>query len=249
MRLRLIALCLFASLLQPAQSEQRPLTLLTFDYPPFMEATPCGARGIAVDIVVEAFRRMKVPLQIRVYPFARGLAVLGAGQADAIFTIKKNPQRETRFLYPARPLVHQDYVIFVRKNSGIGFNGDLQSIRHLSIGVLNKSSYGPVFDRAVQAGVFKQLELANSHEGNFLKLLGHRMDAVVCSRPVGMALLKRLNAGDAVVVSGPALDSAPSYIMFNRKSVSPAFVRRLDAILDLMREDGTVAGIEKKYSY
>lgn len=223
--------------------------MLSFDYPPFMEAAaaPNPPSGMAVDIVVEAFRRMKVPVRIVFYPLARGLAMVEKGQADGIFTIKKNPERETRFLFPVHPLVSQDYVIFVRRDSTIAFDGDLKSLEHLSIGVLNKSSYGPIFDRGVQSGLFKKLEIANSHEGNFLKLLAHRMDAVVCSRVVGIALLKRLNAEDAAVVSGPVLESAPSYLMFNRQSVSPEIVRRFDLALAAMHDDGTLADIEKKY--
>ncbi|MYN26764.1 substrate-binding periplasmic protein [Duganella levis] len=250
MRVPLFLLCVLLNLLwQPAHAEQRPLTLLSFDYPPFMEPTaaPVPASGMAVDIVVEAFRRMKVPVRIVFYPLARGLAMLEAGQADGIFTIKKNPEREARFLFPVRPLLSQDYVIFVRKDSNITFDGDLKSLEHLSIGVLNKSSYGPVFDGAVQTGLFTKLEVANSHEGNFLKLLAHRMDAVVCSRVVGIALLKRLNAEDAAVVTGPVLESAPSYLMFNRQLVSPELVRRFDVTLAAMQDDGTLADIEKKY--
>lgn len=250
MRIWLIVFCLTLNFVWlPVQAEQRPLTLLSFDYPPFMEgASPqAPATGMAVEIVTEAFHRLKTPIRIIFYPLARGLAMLEAGQADGIFTIKKNPERDARFFFPVHPLLSQDYVIFVRKDSKIQFDGDLKSLEHLSIGVLNKSSYGPVFDRAVQSGMFKKLELANSHEGNFLKLLGKRMDVVVCSRVVGMALLKRLNAEGLVIVSGPALDSVPSYIMFNRKSVSSAFIHRLDAVLDAMQEDGTLGDIAARY--
>lgn len=233
----------------PARAAQRELTLVSFDNPPFMEegAPQQPARGMAVEIVVEAFQRMKVPVRIVFYPLARGLAMLESGQVDGIFTIKKNPEREDRFRFPVRPLLTQEYVIFVRKNSPSGFDGDITSLENISLGILNRAYYGPVFDAAMQAGVFKKLDVANSHKGNFQKLLANRIDAVICSRVVGLALLRQLNAEQKVVISGPVLDTAPSYLMFNRLTVTGELVRQFDLTLAAMYDDGTLASIGKKY--
>lgn len=248
-----VILLLFSFLLSvtclTARAEPRQLTLVSFDYPPLMEAETSQrpARGMAVEIVVEAFHRMAVPVRIVFYPLARGLAMLESGQADAIFTIKKNPERETKFLFPTRPLLSQDYAIFVRKDTKFVFDGDITSLENVSLGILNRAYYGPVFEAALQAGLFKKLDIANSHRGNFQKLLARRTDAVICSRIVGYALLKQLNAENEVVVSGPVLDTAPSYIMFNRLSISPEFIRQFDMTIAAMQADGTLASIEKKY--
>lgn len=234
---------------QAAYAQQRELTLVSFDYPPLMEAASAQrpASGLAVDIVSEAFQRMKVPMRIVFYPLARGLAMLESGQADAIFTIKKNPEREARYLFPTRPLLSQEYVIFVRRDSKFVFDGDITSLENVSLGILNRAYNGPVFEAALQAGLFKKLDIANSHRGNFQKLLARKTDAVICSRIVGNALLKQLNADHEVLVSGPVLDTAPSYIMFNRLSITPEFVRQFDMTIAVMQADGTLASIEKKY--
>ncbi|MTW34445.1 transporter substrate-binding domain-containing protein [Pseudoduganella danionis] len=250
MRMRLLLLMLALGFFcRAADAQQRELTLVSFDYPPLMEAASAQrpASGMAVDIVSEAFQRMKVPMRIVFYPLARGLAMLESGQADGIFTIKKNPEREARFLFPTRPLLSQDYVIFVRKNSKIVFDGDITSLENISLGVLNRAYYGPVFEAALQAGLFKKLDIANSHKGNFQKLLAQRTDAVICSRIVGLTLLRQLNAENEVVVSGPVLDTAPSYIMFSRQTITPEFIRQFDATIAAMHEDGTFASIAKKY--
>lgn len=248
-----VILLLFTFLLSVAHlsagAEPRQLTLVSFDYPPLMEATSAQspASGMAVDIVVEIFQRMGIPVRIVFYPLARGLAMLESGQADGIFTIKKNPEREAKFLFPTRPLLSQDYVIFVRKDSKLVFDGDITSLENVSLGILNRAYYGPVFDAAMQAGLFKKLDIANSHKGNFQKLLARRTDAVICSRIVGNALLKQLNAQSEVRISGPVLDTAPSYIMFTRLSITPEFIRQFDMTIAAMQADGTLASIEKKY--
>lgn len=250
MRVRSLLLVWLLSILwHPARAAQKELTLVSFDYPPFMEEATPGkpASGMAIDIVVEAFQRMKVPVRIVFYPLARGLAMLESGQADGIFTVKKNPERESKFLFPTRPLLTQEYVIFVRKNSGIAFNGDITSLENVSLGILNRAYYGPVFDAALQAGIFKKLDIANSHRGNFLKLLANRTDAVIDSRVVGITLLKQLNAEQKVVISGPVIDAAPSYLMFSRLTLTSDFVRQFDLALAAMQADGTLASIGRKY--
>jgi len=251
MRMRLFLLALsFCMLWLPAQAEQRQLLLVSFEYPPLMEAESerKPASGMAVDIVEEAFQRMKVPIRIVFYPLARALAMLESGQADGLFTIKKNPEREAKFLFPARLLLFQDYVIFIRKNSKTVFDGDITSLQDSRLGILNQAYYGPIFDTALRAGLFKKLDVANSHKGNFQKLLAQRTDAVICSRIVGIALLKQLNGEKDVVVSGPVVDSAPSYIMFSRQSVTAEQVRQFDMALTTMSNDGTLASISKRYT-
>ncbi len=62
MRMRLWLLMLALGFYwQAAYAQQRELTLVSFDYPPLMEAASAQrpASGLAVDIVSEAFQRMK----------------------------------------------------------------------------------------------------------------------------------------------------------------------------------------------
>lgn len=228
-----------------AATQERPLLLVTFSYPPFVEERPGKpVSGPMVNIVTEAFRRMEQPMRIAAYPLARGLSMLGDGRADAMFTIKKTPERMAHYRFPKRSLLTQDFVVFVRKDSGIRYTGDLKSLFELSVGVVDQVSYGRRFDSAARHGDFRKLEVAQSFELNFRKLLAGRMDVVVSSRVVGLSLLKRLNARSQVQVSGPPIETVQSYLMFNKLQVSPSQVEAFDKALDAMREDGSLKRIE-----
>ncbi len=248
--LRLSAgLACLLSLAAPAFSQERPLHLVTFVYPPFVEVGgDKPVNGLMVDAVTAVFSRMGKPMTLEVYPLARALRMLEIGEADGFFTIKKTPEREASYFFPKTHLLTQDFVFFVLADSGIEFNGELKNMTHASIGVVQNTSYGQVFDTAAKSDTFKRLEPALSFEANFKKLLAGRMDAVVCSRVVGLTILKKLNASKQVRVAGPPIETARSYIAFNRNTVTPALVAEFDRVLGAMQKDGTMKAIEQQYA-
>lgn len=228
---------------------QEPLRLVTFSYPPFVEVeADKPVSGLMVDVVTAIFNRMGKPMTLEAYPLARALRMLELGQADGFFTIKKTPEREANYLFPKSSLLTQDFVFFVPVDSPIEFNGDLKNMAEASIGVVLQTSYGQVFDTEVKRGTFKKLEPAVNFEANFKKLLAYRMDAVVCSRVAGWAILRKLNASKQVRVAGPPIETARSYMAFNKTTVTPALVAEFDKALNAMQKDGTMRAIEQQYS-
>lgn len=246
--LSMLSCLLLIWLAAPAFAQERPVQLVTFAYPPFVEVDgDKPVTGPMVDVVTAVFNRMGRAMTIEAYPLARGLRMLELGQADGFFTIKKTPEREAIYLFPKTNLLTQDFVFFVLAGSGIEFNGDLKNMAQASIGVVLNTSYGQVFDTAAKRGTFKKLEPALNFEANFKKLLAGRMDAVVCSRVVGLSILKKLNASKDVRVAGPPIETAKSYIAFNKSAVTPALVAEFDKALNMMQKDGTLRAIEQRY--
>lgn len=242
-----LCVCMLLGVTQTVLAQSKPLVLLTFDYPPFIVQDAKAPTGMMIEVVSEAFKRAGKPIKFEFYPLPRGLQMLEAGEGDALFTLKKTPEREAKFVFSQEPVLAQDYVFFVPKDSNIAFNGDLKTMSNATIGVVSKVSFGSVFDKAAEAGVFKKLDVAQTYETNFKKLLAKRTDAVVCSRVVGLTILKGLNASQEAKVSGPPIETAQSYIMFNKK-VGADVVAAFDKAIAAMRKDGTYAKIEKKYS-
>ena len=80
-------------------------------------------RGVAADIVREAFRRMGRPVRIGIYPWGRSLSMAESGQADAIFTIDKTSEREARLDHSRQVLMPQEVSLFVWQDSPIRFDG------------------------------------------------------------------------------------------------------------------------------
>lgn len=247
--LALLGLVLGAGALPSAPAQEKPLVLVSFDYPPFVEMQPGQpATGMMVELVNTVFARMRQPVELQFYPLARSLSLIDTPRADGFFTIKKTEERERKYLFPREPLLTQDFVVFVRINSGMAFHGNVSELADVRLGVVNKVSYGAIFDAAVGRGVFNQLEMAQTYESNFRKLLAGRMDALVSSRVMGEAVLKRLGARDKAKVIGPPIETTQSYLIFNRHTVAPEVVTAFDETVSAMRRDGSLRKIRDKYT-
>lgn len=223
------------------------MVLVSFDYPPFVEQVAGQPKGIMIDVVREAFRRMGTPLEIDFYPLGRNFMLLDAGAVDGMFTVKKTPERLARYTFSREALLTQDYVIFTNSDSELAFDGRLEQLGDQLIGVVRDTSYGTVFDAAVRNGTLSHLEPTLTHESNFKKLLYHRVDAVVCSKVVGLSILKSLNAGKQVKIVGPAIETTQSYMIFG-KQVNPSVVQSFDKAVAQMQSDGTVRRIFDRYT-
>lgn len=238
-RLVFVLLLSLASLPLPAGAQAAPpaaLRVVSFPYPPLMVVDAGHApAGPMVELVARAFQRMEQPARIELLPLARALLQMETGAADAMFTVKKTPEREAAYLFSSEPVLQQDYVFFVLREAPQLFRGDLAALAETTIGVVGGTSYGPRFDAAVKQGLLRRLEVSSSHESSFRKLLAGRMQVVICSRVVGLALLQQLQAGARVKISGPVVDSTHSYLMFNRRTVTPQQVAQFDRALQAVR--------------
>lgn len=224
------------------------LNLLSFDMPPYIQADANGgAQGAAVEMIREIFTRIHVTPQLRVYPLARSLALLGNGSADGIFIMKKTPDRAARYVFSSQPLFKQETVLFVRADSPIHFKGDLQVLAGRAIGLQRGASYGDVFDGAAAKGLFARLEFVTHDESSFRKLAAGRVDAVVSGRDSGLATVRRLGLAHQIRVSGKPLEVTGSYLMFNKDAVDAGFLRKLNAAMTGMQKDGSAYRIRSKY--
>ncbi|WP_316675807.1 transporter substrate-binding domain-containing protein [uncultured Tolumonas sp.] len=238
--------CFFILLFSKTAWCQTTLQLVTLEYPPYILQTGDSAQGLTIDIVNEIFTRMNIPITYHFLPWTRSLHLLETKQVDALFTIKKTKEREATMLFPKEPLISQDYVFFVKKKSNVVFDGNYSSLANLRIGVVDKTSYGNKFDTAVANNVFKRLDSAPNYELTFKKLLGDRVDAVICSRLVGISMLNKLGGLDKVQISGPPSETTVSYLVFSRKPENTQLAENFDKIVNQMKVDGTINRILNK---
>ena len=106
---------------------QTPVRLASYEYPSLC----CSGRwpkpaAFPPIWSVKPSRGWGGGVSIEFYPWNRGVKLLEAGAVDGLFTIKKTPERMTRFNYPNKPLILQDYVFFVRKGTRTRFAGRLR---------------------------------------------------------------------------------------------------------------------------
>ena len=240
-------LCFLCFLMICACTKTPALDVVTLQYPPYEYLEGGEVKGVTVEIVKEVFRRMKRPINISLYPWDKSLNMINKGEADAIFTIFKSPERERFLDYSQEVLMPQVVSLFVAKDSNIGFDGDLSKLGNYTFGIVRKVSYGSVFDNAVKNRMIRHIEVSETGEENMNKLLGGRFDILVSNRYGALDIVKRMNKTDEVRELAPALQSVPSYIAFSKKRRLTSLRDEFDIILRNMKDDGTYDRIIRSY--
>lgn len=240
-------LCILCFLMICGCTKTAALDVVTLQYPPYEYLEDGEVKGVAVEIVKEVFKRMKRPINISLYPWDKSLDMIKMGEADAIFSIFKTPEREAFANYSHEVLIPQVIALFVTKDSHIVFDGDLTKLSKYTFGVVRTVSYGSIFDDAVKNGVIQSIETSETGEENMKKLLQGRFDVLISNRYGALVIVKRMNKTDRVRELAPAIQSVPSYIAFSKKRRLTSLRDEFDIILRNMKNDGTYDKIIRSY--
>jgi polar amino acid transport system substrate-binding protein len=239
------AIAMFLGLSAAARAE--PISMLTLDYPPYAFEENGLAKGIAVDLVIEALKRTGRSASVTVVPWARALDSAKNGDADGIVVAGKSPEREQILDYCRETLLEQSIVLFAQADSSLTFDGNLESIASLPIGVVSSVSYGAKFDAAVKNTTFQKLDPVSHSDLNARKLLGGRIDLMISNRYVGLWSLKKIDGLAKVKELSPPVEQILSYTAFSKKRDLGAVRDAFDAALKGMKADGSFAKIVAAY--
>ena len=190
-------------------------TFVTFHYPPFeIAAEQNEAEGGIVEVVRTIMDNLGHNVKIRAYPWTRALKMVRVGEAAAIFTAYKNPDRERFLDYSREVLFPQSVYFFARKDSPHKFDGDFNKLRSHRIGVVSTISYGQVFEKHKNS---LQLDRASNLEQSFQKLLRERVDLVISDIHVAKHTLKNLGLTESIRALPQRVEKVPSFIAFSKK--------------------------------
>ncbi|APW41886.1 substrate-binding periplasmic protein [Rhodoferax saidenbachensis] len=203
--------------------------------------------GLLVDVITEVFKRIGYPVDIAIMPWARCLAEAKAGRIDGIFSVYQTRERQEFLTYADEVLITQVQALFVRKDSAITFDGDLSKLSELRLGIINQTSYGPRLDAALERGVFKRVDVANSVSASLNKLLHDRIDLIPSYRHVALDSARTMGAAGSVKELTPAIEAIPSYLAFSNKKDYAKVIGAYNQALRAMKKDGTYDAIFNKY--
>ncbi|MYM39638.1 substrate-binding periplasmic protein [Duganella qianjiadongensis] len=244
--LRLLSLVLLV--FPPAQAAA-PLQLVTAALPPFSFEEHGLARGIAVDLVKEAFLRLKVPISIVFMPMTRAQTMMSSGSADAVFPLAFKEERLAYISYPHEKLVEDRISFFVRQDSDIRFEGDIGKLGQYTFGVERGAVYGSNFTQALLTGQIRKTDEAATQAQNLAKLVGKRFDIAVGPRLVMQYSAEVSGNGNAVKELKPSVDlGLVAYLGFSRQRDHAALIARYDKVMQDMRKDGTYDRILRTYT-
>ena len=247
--MRLAALALLVSLLASAGAgaADRPITIVTVDRVPMAYMENGTLTGLLVDLTAEAFRRAGRSVDIKLMPWPRCLADMQSGQADAVVTIFKTPEREAEFDFTREDVLRQTESLFIRKGAAIKYDGDLAALAGTRVGVVSQTSYGPRLDKALAGSLFGAVEAQRSMAA-LVKMLAHgRIDVLPGDRGRILGAAATVGVSDQIVELPPAVETVSGYLAFSRITGMGALGQSFDEALRAMKKDGTYAAILAKY--
>ncbi len=221
--------------------------MVTLEFPPLEFADEQGqARGAAVSIVRETMENLGFRVDVQVLPWARSIALVKEGRADAIFTAYKNDERETFLDYSSEVLIPQVVSLYTKKAATHGFGGDYKVLVGKIIGIVSTISYGESFDKARQTLGLKT-DRVESLDLNFKKLVAGRVDYVISNRYSAEVEIERLKLGAQVQELSPPVEITPSFLAFSKKSPFAALKPKFDQALRELRKSGRYQRILEEF--
>jgi len=230
-----------------AQSPTQTLVLAAADSVPTAYVDNGKQAGLLVDVIEEAFKRAGYRVEIRLMPWARCILEVKDGKIDGIFSIYLTPERQEFLSYAEEVLITQVQALFVRKDSAITFDGDLNKLAERRIGIVNQTSYGPRLDSALKNGLFKTVEPSHSASSNVQKLVHDRVDIIPSYRHVALNTAKTLGVAGDIRELAPTIEAIPSYLAFSNKRDYAKVIVAYNQALRSMKKDGTYDAIFSKY--
>jgi polar amino acid transport system substrate-binding protein len=222
------------------------LRLVTAAWPPYVHEQEGVAAGIDAELLAEISRRMGRELAIEFLPWDTCVEMVKTGDADGIFSLNRNAEREAFLAYPEEHNFDSASVFFARREASLAFEtyADLAGKR---IGVIEGYSYaGGLMETP---GVI--LEPASSDVTNLKRLVSGAVDLAVADRLVGLHLARELGIREQLEPLPQELNSTRTYLAFSRAVGDEEAQRRAAAYgnaLAAMKKDGTWKRILDAYA-
>jgi polar amino acid transport system substrate-binding protein len=218
------------------------LTIATESYPPFnMQAADGSVTGLSTDILRLLMERAGVAYGLTLMPWQRAYAMARDLAGTCVYSTTRTAEREPLFLWVG-PLVRNDWVLFGRTGGEAGPSprvATLEDARPYSIGGYDGDAVALYLAEqgfSVATAPYDRL--------NPKKLAAGRIDFWATGDLLGRTLAAR----EGVTEIAPLLTfrRTEMYLACN-PAVPKATVDRLNAVLEEMRADGTVARVEDAY--
>ena len=218
-------------------------------FSPFTWEENGQAKGIDIDIVKEMCQRMEVKCNIRFYPWKRVLAYTEEGKIDGGFGAFKNPTREAFAYFLEYPVHYSTYSVFVKKGHEFLFK-KIEDLYGRKIGINRGFKLNKEFDEAARTNKIRVKEVRDTTT-NIKKLILNRIDGIAANYHETLVSLKNMGLLDQIVsLPHPIIPAKGAYLMISKATNIPnkmQLINKMNGILKVMYDDGTVDQINAKY--
>jgi polar amino acid transport system substrate-binding protein len=203
------------------------MVIVYTDWFPYTYEENGRAQGFEIDTLKAVLGEMNLRGEFVSYPWKRCLASLKNGEADALVSLLKTPEREDYTYYPDEYISISKTVFVTTAKKDVPFDGSLESLKNYTIGVISGFSYGEAFDNA------KYLKKDESVDTKTLltKLLNGRTDIAAENQAVLLASALKMGVKDRIQFLRPPIHTNKLYVGFSKakgyRNLSDAFSRTL----------------------
>ena len=237
------SVCLLAAFLTlPAHAEE--LVFNTQDFAPFSFLSGENVKGPAATIISRVCEAEKFDCAFRLLPWKRAQTEVRNGQANAMFVIGRNAERE-EWLHFSPAIITTEYGFFVQKTNPVVYE-TIKDIRGFTVGVYGPSNTSRSLEKIRDELGDLTIEMKANDEGGFRKLSLGRVDAVFSNRDVGNGLVARLGLKN--IRYAGAQRSLNYFIGFSKAHNDTDVVKRFNSRLKDLVSDGSINKILSTYN-
>jgi polar amino acid transport system substrate-binding protein len=203
----------------PAQKSKPVIKIGTAHFPPFRIFENGQLSGADAEIVRDVFSRLGYKTEFEVAPFKRVYAMASAGELAAVFTMTRNPERETQFFF-SDPVSSVMDVFFKHKDTKLEWTS-FQDLKGLTVGLSLGYSYPEPFLNALDANLFTPDRVASAEPEivHLRKIQQKRIDLAICEVSVCSWIIGRNKEALSALtyMKKPISDARTFHIGFSRK--------------------------------
>ncbi len=220
----LLALLVLQWVTASTWAAEKPITLICDIWPPYQIQENNKIKGFSARLVTEVLKRMNVPIAVmEAYPWKRALSMMEQGKADALFSANYSQARTSFAYYPKEPLISTLWVLWVRKNDGLSYNG-LADLKGKHIGIVRGYIYTPSFSEYINHNA--RPELVTDDETNFKKLNFGRIDYTVAELGNGNHIVRTMGFKNIIPLKDKPIREDGLYIIFSKSRIKESWVNR-----------------------
>ncbi|WP_269530813.1 ABC transporter substrate-binding protein [Chitinimonas sp. BJYL2] len=214
------------------------------DWYPYCAKVGNEAKGMAVDIVREAFKAAGVNLKLEVMPYARCMAQAKAGQVAGCFDAARNSALEQDYVWHKPALFKAKISIYAQANSPQSDLG-VKDLEGKDVAVTNGYEYGEAFDTNPRI----KRSVNNQDVLGFRKLAAGRVQYAVAYEKVANSIFEKNKAEFAGKFKAVGMTAEPElYIAFTKANPDGAkFAARFSQGLETIMKNGKYKEIEAKW--
>jgi len=246
-----IILCLFFSKVIIAG---QTVTLATLEWEPYIGPN-MDNNGYVHEIVVEAYKRSGIDVDIRFLPWTRAVSTVQKGKRDGLFPEYYDESRLKNFVFsdsfPGGPVG-----LYKRKDNKISYAVDPQKKQTEALNALKQYRFGVVRDyvntKEFDEATFIIKDVAKSDETNLKKLFKGRVDLIFIDKYVAKHIIVRKypHFMSGLEFMEPPLEVKPLYIAFSKKAIDyQAKLKAFNEGLKKLREEGMLVKIVDKHGF